>query len=588
MQAKSNRRALSFNSIAVHVVMALFAGLVAASPGQAAWAPDGVSVASVDNDQRAPAIVSDGAGGAIIAWWDDRNAGFGIYAQRFDVDGNPLWATNGILVNAVEWLTVDPVAVSDGLGGAYIIWSDSRDVSHFEDHLYAQRIGADGSSLWAAGGVKVCPGGGRQFYPVAVSDFRPPTGLNTNGFIVVFEDTRTAAFTLFAQRMDMSGARLWGNGGIAVSSTASDGYAAITTDGTATQIFSAGAIVAWKTASGNIRSNWINATGVIQWGADGLAVCSAAGDQVHPAIAKIGPRRAVIAWEDDRDPDDTDIFAQKVDNGAVSWTPDGILVAGIAGPQLLPKLAAAADGAFVVWEDGRDLDEPLNHDIYGQRIDAGGGETWDAGGITFCDNTGFQARPSIVQDGFGGAYVVWVDGRGDDYDLRAQRADASGNFLWDPAGVVVSGAAGDQDAPRLLLQGNSVLLAWEDTRNGGANAIDIYASRLTGGGTVGLPDVGQGSAPVSAFRVHLLTANPLRGEAAIGVDLAAAGLVGAEVSDVTGRRVRSLGEVALTPGSHVLRWDGRDGAGRPVPSGVYFVRVRSGAQANVLKLVRAR
>ncbi len=108
--------------------LALAIGLVAAAPGRAAWIPDGVPVATVDNDQRAPAIVRDGAGGAIIAWWDDRpsGTGIGIYAQRLDADGNPMWTPNGILVGAVEWVTVDPVAVSDGLGGAYIVWSDSR------------------------------------------------------------------------------------------------------------------------------------------------------------------------------------------------------------------------------------------------------------------------------------------------------------------------------------------------------------------------------------------------------------------------------------------------------------------------------
>jgi flagellar basal-body rod modification protein FlgD len=80
----------------------------------------------------------------------------------------------------------------------------------------------------------------------------------------------------------------------------------------------------------------------------------------------------------------------------------------------------------------------------------------------------------------------------------------------------------------------------------------------------------------------------MRGEARFAVELSLAGQVGAEVSDASGRRVWKLREDAFAPGRHVLRWDGRDASGRPVPSGVYFMRVTSGPRSSVLKLVQAR
>ena len=566
-------------------VVALGMALVAAAPAVAAWTPDGVPVTTADNDQIRPAIVGDGAGGAIIAWSDDRVGGFGIYAQRLDADGNPLWTPNGILVSIVEWFTVLPVAVSDGLGGAYVIWSDSRDAGHSDDHLYAQRIGADGEPHWTAGGIKVCPAGGRQYYPVAISDYRPQVGLNTNGLIVVYEDTRTGPFTLFAQRMDMNGARLWGNGGVALSITGSLRYAGVTTDGTASPFFSAGAIVAWETSSSDIRANRVDAGGVVQWGSDGLPICTASGDQTNPALATIGPRRAIIAWEDSRDPQDQNIFAQMVDNGAVPWTPQGVLVTGASGPQYEPQLSPAQNGAVIVWSDGRDPVEPFNHDIYAQRLDLNGGVVWNAGAVPVCDRPGFQSSPRITPDGLGGFCVVWVDGRGDDDDLRAQRMSPDGNPLWDPEGVVVSGAPGNQSAPGLLLQGDAILLAWEDTRNGFAT--DIYAGRFAAAGTVALPDVPPGVSPANGFLVRLISESPLSGEARFAVELSAAGQVRAEVSDASGRRIWNR-EDALAPGRHVLRWDGRNASGRPVPSGVYFLRVATGAGSQVLKLVQAR
>jgi hypothetical protein len=560
---------------------------MAVPTGHAAWTPDGVAVATIDGDQFHPAIVHDGTGGAIIVWRDDRSGGVAIYAQRLDADGNPMWTGNGILVCTVTWVSVYPVAVSDGLGGAYIIWSDSRGGGNPNDHLYAQRIGADGSKYWAPGGVEVCPGGGGQFYPTAITDFRPQVGLNTNGCIVVFENAGTNSFTLFAQRLDMNGSRLWGSGGVSLCSTAADGYAAITPDGTATTFFSSGAIVAWKTGASDIRANWINATGVVQWGADGLAICTATGEQKNPAIAGVGPRRAIIGWEDNRSGDGGDIYAQQVDNGAVSWTPDGVVVADPPGIQDGPQVAPAPSGAFITWSDGRDPDKPLNLDIYAQRVDLNGVSQWTADGIPVCGSGGYQTRSRVTPDFVGGIYVVWVDGREDHYDLRAQRADGDGNLAWDPEGVVVSGAAGDQDFPELIVYGEFLFLAWEDTRNS-VNGFDIYAGRITSGGTVAVSESPIQSVPVGAFLVQLLSSNPQHGETRFGVDLREGSRVGAEVCDVTGRRVWKLGEVALTPGSHVLRWDGRDLSGQAVPSGVYFMRVESGERSSVLKLVRAR
>jgi flagellar hook assembly protein FlgD len=46
-----------------------------------------------------------------------------------------------------------------------------------------------------------------------------------------------------------------------------------------------------------------------------------------------------------------------------------------------------------------------------------------------------------------------------------------------------------------------------------------------------------------------------------------------DVFDAGGRRVRGIPVGFRSAGEHVLRWDGRDGAGQPVATGVYFLRV---------------
>lgn len=70
--------------------------------------------------------------------------------------------------------------------------------------------------------------------------------------------------------------------------------------------------------------------------------------------------------------------------------------------------------------------------------------------------------------------------------------------------------------------------------------------------------------------------NPFRQETALRLRLDQAGVVQAAVHAADGRRIRDLGSVMLAAGEHRLAWDGRDDAGRTVPSGTYFLRARGG------------
>lgn len=68
--------------------------------------------------------------------------------------------------------------------------------------------------------------------------------------------------------------------------------------------------------------------------------------------------------------------------------------------------------------------------------------------------------------------------------------------------------------------------------------------------------------------------NPFETSAAIHLDLARAADVDLRIYDVAGRTVRILAQGPRAAGSHGLSWDGRDGGGRRVSSGVYLLRAR--------------
>ena len=57
-----------------------------------AWPADGRALCTAANNQYRPIIIADGAGGAIVAWVDNRNGGdapdgVDIYAQRVQPNG---------------------------------------------------------------------------------------------------------------------------------------------------------------------------------------------------------------------------------------------------------------------------------------------------------------------------------------------------------------------------------------------------------------------------------------------------------------------------------------------------------------------
>ena len=58
-----------------------------------------VALCAAVNGQYDPVIVSDGSGGAIAAWNDDRGSGTAIAVQRVSGDGVALWTTDGVVLS---------------------------------------------------------------------------------------------------------------------------------------------------------------------------------------------------------------------------------------------------------------------------------------------------------------------------------------------------------------------------------------------------------------------------------------------------------------------------------------------------------
>ena len=145
---------------------------------------ESASVISPSNQQQ-PTGINDGAGGLIVVWWDDRDIFSDIYAQRISPAGKPVWEVNGTAVCTAEGVQREPRIVSDFSQGAIIYWLDFRedygDVT--ADAIYAQRIDTNGKSLWALNGISVCTADGDQKTPMAIAN-------GHGGAFIVWSDAR--------------------------------------------------------------------------------------------------------------------------------------------------------------------------------------------------------------------------------------------------------------------------------------------------------------------------------------------------------------------------------------------------------------
>jgi hypothetical protein len=323
--------------------------------GVAQWAVGGVVVSNATAQQQSPALVSDGAGGAIVVWQDTRASIYSdLYAQRISAAGAVQWTANGVAICVSAGTQDVHTVVSDGAGGAIVVWQDSRSGTH----PYAQRIVAAGTVAWTANGVVLCAAAGNQSYPKAVSD-------GAGGVIATWWDARTGVSDIYAQRLNASGVAQWTANGVVVCNDATtQSTPIIVADG------AGGAVITWNDGRGgtntSIYSQRINSLGAVQWAANGIVVCSVpATTRAHQVSVPDGAGGVIVVWDDNR-AGNYDLYAQWVSGvGVVQWADNGIVVCSASATQNYPFIAYnGLAGCFVAW-----LDYRSTTDLYAQRID---------------------------------------------------------------------------------------------------------------------------------------------------------------------------------------------------------------------------
>ena len=150
-----------------------------------------------------PRVVSDGAGGIIVAWVDARDYdrpgpntfphAQDIYGQRLNGSGATQWngagEANGAAIDSITGTQYELQMASDHAGGATLVYTDlSKSAGTTDDDIQGRRIDGNHATIWHAYLNNGTPADGEQYKPRLVDDA-------AGGAFFVWEDHRNDGTT---------------------------------------------------------------------------------------------------------------------------------------------------------------------------------------------------------------------------------------------------------------------------------------------------------------------------------------------------------------------------------------------------------
>jgi len=392
------------------------------------WPAIGTPAATTPGDERLLELVSDGNGGAFVAWYDWPN--YDSYVQHVLGNGQiaPGWPADGLSLAPGQ--EVNPRMLPDGTGGVFVVWETGTGEGGGD--IFAQHLSLDGAPVsgWHDGGIPVCTATGNQGGADLAAD-------GEGGIIIAWADGRDYFFgEFYAQRITWSGTL---------------------------------------------------ATG---WPVDGKRVVAALGVGPIRGIVPDGAGGAYLAWQYQHDPNmsDWEVFAIRLrGDGTVApgWPASGLrLTPGLGYQQLSSVVADSLGGVLLGWFD--QVHPPAIGYVMRLRPDGTPAPGWPAGGSRVSDLEGYVLSPRLAPDGFGGSYVAYVV-TGAGYHGYVQRLSSTGTLApgWPGPGVplVVPTefyAFQQVDLAVTTDRRGGAIVTWDDTRNG--SQYQIYAQRYIGDG----------------------------------------------------------------------------------------------------------
>lgn len=421
--------------------------------GDLLWGTGGVAASTQNTTSDIFKVCSDGSGGVIIAWSDQRTSSADVYVQRINAAGQRAWAPAGVAIATGPSEQVVGAVAADGTGGAVVAWHASN------GNFYAQRVGATGELLWGSSGLGLCTVLGAKGTIQMIPD-------GAGGVIAAWDDGRQGnGWSVYAQRLNSSGAPQWVTNGVVLST---DLYVnmrrpAIIPDG------SDGAFVAWFSSAG-ARVARIGSGGASVWpGGDVELGAGPPWESTSPALVSDGQGGAIVAFSGAS----SLIRVQRISAHGVALWPLGFRpVATTSYVQSdVSMIADGAGGAVLTWSDLET--HPSDWNVSAQRINESGSRLWSEAGTEAAGGPGDQTNPRVAFEGSGAAFVAWESGSGDILGTRLANATVD-------APEVAIAAPSLRAAPNPLTRGQRATVNFGLSRPGLADIeiLDVSGRRV--------------------------------------------------------------------------------------------------------------
>ena len=410
-------------------------------------------------DQEHPTVSIDSSGNFVIAWADERNGDWDIYAQRFSHDGTPLgnnFKINDDITSAVQYW---PVNSCHKNGDFIISWSDKRYNDDYD--IYLQRFLADGTAI--GDNEKVNDDTGVEL------QLRPDITIKENGdFIIAWEDERNGDRDIYLQRYLIDGSTLGNNFFIEDTTDTDQRNPSIEND------LLGNFVVCWE----DLRVSFFEiyaqrfSYDAIPIG-NNIIVSTDTGImyqyQYNSEITVSRNGNFNIAWQDHRSGFNGDIYAQSFLNDG-NRIGDNFIVNDDVGSenQNSPSIAKdSSDNFIITWIDFRNNQE----DIYAQRFSSDGtalGNNFIVSDDTLEQNIHYS--PNIAIDTEGNFVITWTDYRlGFCSDIFAQLYSNDGTALGNNFKVNhdTTGACMHHNSVVAYKKNGDFIITWNDAEDGG-------------------------------------------------------------------------------------------------------------------------
>ena len=546
------------------VALALLALPFAAS---AQWSADplvNLSIADRASEQVVPKIAATGDGGCLVAWHDLASGNYDIYLQRLDVEGQEMWAHNGIAVSTHpqnSWI-VDWDLIADGAGGAVLTFVDIRAGGDWD--VYAYRVAADGSMLWGADGIAISDNADFEVDPKV-------TRTSDGDFVVIWANMPDVGDgAIMMQRIAPDGTLELAAGGIPVAGDPgeSPGFCDLVSDG------AGGVIACWVRdisvylSPRHLRAERFDAAGASAWGAPVVVYDTVSLPIAYqPEILPDAAGGALLLWHAYTG-GIYHSFVQRLDAaGSELWTAGGMSVSTLPGMyHISPTFSfdIATGDTYVFWDERNTAQSAWG--IFGQRFDAAGNRLWGASGMSFLPTDGLYKSFLRALPAPGGAMLFWIDepsGYGSDR-VRGFRTDDAGAWTWGAAPIGVATTPSIKGRlPVASASDGRALLIWEDDR---AGTVDVYGQAVNQDGSLGdLTGLPVALALTASLAAH---PNPFNPSCKLAFSLPESGHVSLKVFTVGGREVATLVDGEHRSGDAQATWNAEG-----LPSGVYLAKL---------------